>query len=154
MDKYAQFEREQTALLNELAEQGPNKALMERMQALYQDAAVVIVLGPSAAVVAQGERAQRDYPDEHDMEHYIRAIENGELDALFENKAWGPVELRYETVSLDGIFCPGVRVTWENKIAFLAEGAGEAYNAKLDAMAAAMAQQLAAKWHQWQVQLL
>lgn len=154
MDKYQQFEREQTALLNELAEQGPSRALMERMQALYQDTAMVIVLGPSAAVIAQGERALRDYPDEHDMEHYIRAIESGELDALFENKAWGPAELRYETVNLDGIFCPGVRVAWENKIAFLAESPGDAYNPTLDAMAAALAQQVAAKWHQWQVQLL
>jgi hypothetical protein len=40
---------------------------------------------------------------------------------------WGAVAYEYETVDVDGKVCPGVRVSWANKIAFLAGGKDGAF---------------------------
>ena len=158
MDKYEQFKIEQDSLLQELAETGPNEDLMRRMQALYKDACAVVALGPTTALQRAPEDENREHADHEDFEFYVeayfRAVESGELARIFEMKTWGNVALEYEVLNFDGKTCPGVRVSWANKIAFLAEGRGGAFDEKLERMAVALAKTLSAKWYRWQVRLV
>lgn len=82
------------------------------------------------------------------------AVQSGELARLFEMQPWGAVAYEYETVDVDGKVCPGVRVSWANKIAFLAGGKDGAFEARLEAMAKALATLMSAKWYRWQVRLV
>ena len=158
MDKYEKFKIEQDSLLKALAENGPSESLMHRMQALYKDACVVIALGPNIALERGPEDAGREYADEQDfaayVETYVLAVQSGELARLFEMQPWGAVAYEYETVDVDGKVCPGVRVSWGNKIAFLAGGKDSAFDPQLEAMAKALAALLSAKWYRWQVRLV
>ena len=158
MDKYEQFKIEQDSLLKALAENGPSENLMHRMQALYKDACLVIALGPHTALERDPADAGREYADEQDfaayVETYVLAVQSGELARLFEMQQWGAVAYEYETVDVDGKVCPGVRVSWANKIAFLAGGKDGAFDARLEAMAKALAALMSAKWYRWQVRLI
>lgn len=158
MDKYEQFQIEQSTLLKALAETGPNESLMRRMQALYKDTCVVVALGPTTAIQRDPEDQARGSADETDVAYYvqayIQAIESQALAKIFEQKSWGEVSLEYEALDFDGTVCPGVRVAWTNTIAFLAEGKDGAFNDKLEAMAGALAKMLSATWYRWQVRLV
>jgi len=158
MDKYEKFKIEQDSLLKALAENGPSEPLMHRMQALYKDACLVVALGPSTALERSPEDASREYADEQDfaayVEAYVLAVQSGELARIFQMPPWGPVSYEYETVDVDGKVCPGVRVSWGNKIAFLAGGKDSAFDPQLEAMSKALAALLSAKWYRWQVRLV
>jgi len=158
MDKYEQFQIEQDTLLKALAETGPNESLMRRMQALYKDACVVVALGPCTALPRDADDEGREFADQQDVDYYVRAylqsLESGALAKIFEAKDWGEVALEYEALDFDGTVCPGVRVDYSNKIAFLAEGKGGALENRLETMAAALAKMLSARWYRWQVRLV
>ena len=127
MDKYEQFQIEQSTLLKALAETGPNESLMRRMQALYKDTCVVVALGPTTAIERDPEDQARGSADETDVAYYvqayIQAIESQALAKIFEQKSW-------------------------------AEGKDGAFNDKLEAMAGALAKMLSATWYRWQVRLV
>ncbi|MDD3352830.1 hypothetical protein [Zoogloea sp.] len=152
MDKYEQFEIEQRALLNALAESGPSEGLLQRMQALYQDACLSIALGPSLALSHQD--GDRESADEQDVAFYTKAIASGALAKIFEAREWGDVTLDYEALLVDEAFCPGVRVSWSNKVAFLAGGKDGTFNLPLERMAGALARMLSARWYRWQVRVV
>lgn len=154
MDKYEQFQIEQSTLLKALAETGPNENLMRRMQALYKHACVVVALGPTTAIARPPDDESREYADEKDVVFYLQAIESGALSKIFEAKPWGDVVLEHEMLEFDGHASPGVRVSWSNKIAFLAAGKDGALDEKLEGMAGALAKMLSAKWYRWQVRLI
>lgn len=154
MDKYEQFQIEQNILLKMLAESGPSESLMCRMQALYKDACLVVALGPSLAVQRDPGYEGRESADEMDVAFYVKAIESGALGKIFEVRAWGNVSLEYEALILDDQFSPGIRVSWSNRIAFLADGKDGAFNAKLEGMAGALARMLSAQWYRCQVRLV
>jgi hypothetical protein len=154
MDKYEQFQIEQSILLKALAESGPSESLMRRMQALYKDACLVVALGPTTALQRTPEDETRESADEKDVEFYVKAIESSALAAIFKASAWGDVSLTYEALVFEEQFCPGVRVSWSNKIAFLADGKDGAFNAKLEGMAGAFAKMLSARWYHCELRLV
>jgi hypothetical protein len=158
MDKYEQFKLEQDALLKALAENGPSENLMLRMQALYKDARLVVALGPCNAVERAPEAEAREYADEQDfaayVETYVIAVQAGEMARIFNMEPWGRADFEYEAVEVDGRLCPGVKVSWSNKIAFLAGGKDGRFDAQLEAMAEALADRLSARWYRWQVRLV
>jgi hypothetical protein len=154
MDKYEQFQIEQSILLKALAESGPSESLMRRMQALYKDACLVVALGPSMAIQRSPDDEGRESADEKDVAYYVKAIESGALVKIFEVRAWGDVSLEYEALVLEEQFSPGIRVSWSNKIAFLAEGKDGTFNTKLEGMAGALARMLSAQWYRCQVRLV
>lgn len=158
MDKYEQFKIEQDSLLKALAENGPSENLMHRMQALYKDACLVVALGPCNAVERPPEAEVREFADEQDfaayVETYVIAVQSGEMARIFNMEQWGRVAFEYEAVEVDGRLCPGVKVSWSNKIAFLAGGKEGSFDAQLDAMAGALAERLSARWYRWQVRLV
>lgn len=154
MDKYEQFQIEQSILLKALAESGPSESLMRRMQALYKDACLVVALGPSMAIQRAPDDEGRESADEKDVAYYVKAIDSGALVKIFEARAWGDVSLEYEALVVEEQFSPGIRVSWSNKIAFLAEGKDGGFNAKLEGMAGALARMLSAQWHRCQVRLV
>jgi hypothetical protein len=133
MDKYEKFKIEQDSLLKALAENGPSESLMHRMQAL-QGRLPGHRPRPEHRPRAGPEDAGREYADEQDfaayVETYVLAVQSGELARLFEMQPWGAVAYEYETVDVDGKVCPGVRVSWANKIAFLAGGKDGAFEAR------------------------
>ena len=158
MDKHEQFKIEQASLLKALAENGPSENLMHRMQALYKDACVVIALGPRGAAELPPQDGKLDYADEQDfaayVEAYVVAVHSGELARIFAVPQWGAVSYEYEVVNMDGKVCPGVAVSWSNKIAFLAEGKDGVFDKRIEEMSKALATRLAARWYRWQVRLV
>ena len=100
----------------------------------------------------------REYADEQDfaayVETYVIAVQSGEMARIFNMEQWGRADFEYEAVDVDGRLCPGVKVGWSNKIAFLAGGKDGSFDAQLDAMAGALAERLSARWYRWQVRLV
>jgi hypothetical protein len=84
----------------------------------------------------------------------VIAVQSGEMARIFNMEPWGRVAFEYEAVEVDGHLCPGVKVNWSNKIAFLAGGKDGSFDAQLDAMAGALAERLSARWYRWQVRLV
>lgn len=154
MDKYEQFQIEQATLLKALAEEGPSESLARRMQALYKDVCVVIALGPTLARPREPQDEAREIADDRDIAFYVKALESAALARIFASAGWGEVSLEYEALRFGEQVCPGLRVAWSNKLAFLAEGKGGTLEAKLEGMAGALARMLSARWYRWQIRLV
>lgn len=128
--------------------------IREKLKSLLSNASLLIALGPPGMIIRNNGEDDRVMPDEKDYELYELLVSNDGFGELFDSEEWGSAVATIEPADFKGATVPGLRVKWDNKVAFVKDWHNKSeFPAQVGQYLARLELLMAPKWIEWVVEL-
>lgn len=133
---------------------GVTDEIRDKLRTLLSNASLLIALGPTGIFVRHNEEDNRTMPDEHDYGAYQALVSSDDFGQIFDSEEWGTAVATMELTDFQGTVVPGMRVYWDNKVAFVKDFHNkEEFPKQVEQFLARIGLLLAPKWIEWKVEL-
>lgn len=133
---------------------GVTDEIRDRLRALLANSSLLIALGPIGIFVRNNDEDSRSMPDAKDYEAYQALVSTDEFSQVFDSDDWGHAAITIELTDFHDTVVPGLRVFWDNKVAFVKDWHNkELFSSQIEQFLARLELILAPRWIEWRVEL-
>lgn len=153
MDKFQKFEARLNEITSRIEVGGFTPEIEAELMELFQNASVLVLLGPNETFERSEEDSAREWADGFDLDYYKDTFGNVDYPVFFKSDYWGEAAVVYEEHVIDGKPSPMCRISWQHKIAFVRQAESEEGTKMIEAHLSYFAMVLGCRWYRWKIEL-
>lgn len=150
---YDDYQSKLDHIMSRVELEGATPELEAELNALFEKASVVVLLGPNDTFERTPIEINRERADQFDIDYYKDTFANVDYPAFFKSDLWGNATVTYEEQRFEGNVAPGCRISWQNKIDFVREAYTEDGKKTIEAYLSYFAMVLGCRWYRWMIEV-